>query len=91
MAQNVPMGVPLPTTMLLEKPAPDATFDGKQMVEMGVQSQSYKFVLKDAHVDDLSAARCRSSDSSCSRRSSFLTLLSGGTTRLRGCHRHCSE
>ena len=46
------MGVPLPTTMLREKPAPDATFDGKQMVEIGVKSQTYKFVLKDAYVDD---------------------------------------
>src|SRR5712692_11274196 len=52
LAQNVPMGLPLPTTMLLEKPAPDTTFDGKQVVEIGVEMQTYKFVLKDAYVDD---------------------------------------
>ena len=52
LAQYVPMGVPLPTTMLLEKPAPDATFEGKQLVEIGVKMQTYKFVLKDAYVDD---------------------------------------
>lgn len=52
LAQNVPLGIPLPTTMLLEKPAPEATFDDKQVVEIGVKSQTYKFVLKDAYVDD---------------------------------------
>lgn len=52
LAQGVPMGIPLPTTMLLEKPAPDATLEGKQLVEIGVKMQTYKFLLKDAYVDD---------------------------------------
>jgi hypothetical protein len=52
LAQYVPMGVPLPTTMLLEKPAPNVTLEGKQLVEIGVKNQTYKFMLKDAYVDD---------------------------------------
>jgi len=51
-SQSVPLGVPLPTTMLLEKPAPDTTLEDKQVVVIGVKMQNYKFVLKDAYVDD---------------------------------------
>src|SRR5713101_323445 len=49
---QVPLGVPLPTTLLLEKAAPNTTFDNKQVIEIGVKAQTYKFILKDAYVDD---------------------------------------
>jgi hypothetical protein len=51
-AQLRPMGIPIPTTLVITKPAPDQIFGDKQVVTMGVGAKTYKFVLKDAYVDD---------------------------------------
>ena len=46
------MGVPIPTTMVITKPAPGQIFGDSQTVTMGVGAKTYKFALKDAYVDD---------------------------------------
>ncbi|HVN64679.1 MAG TPA: hypothetical protein VMT58_08570 [Candidatus Binataceae bacterium] len=46
------MGPPLPTTLVVSKPAPGQTYGDKQTVTMGVKGKTYKFVLKDAWVTD---------------------------------------
>jgi len=51
-AQMRPMMIPLPTTLVLTKPAPGEIYGGKQTVTMGVGGKTYKFVLNDAYVDD---------------------------------------
>jgi hypothetical protein len=47
------MGPPIPTTIVLTKPAPGETFGDKQVVTMGVGDKTYKFVLKDAYTNHL--------------------------------------
>ena|SRR5271157_1600699 len=44
--------LPLPTTLVLEKPAPDQGYGKKQTITVGVSGQTYKFILRDAYVDD---------------------------------------
>ena len=51
-AQLRAMGVPIPTTLIITKPAPGQIFGDKQTVTMGVNGKTYKFGLKDAYVDD---------------------------------------
>ena len=51
-AQFEAMGVPIPTTMVITKPAPGQIFGDSQTVTMGVGAKTYKFALKDAYVDD---------------------------------------
>lgn len=51
-AQMRPMMIPLPTTLVISKPAPGDIYGDKQVVTMGVGEKTYKFVLKDAYVDD---------------------------------------
>ena len=51
-AQLRPMMIPLPTTLIITKPAPGTIFGDKQVVTMGVGGKTYKFVLNDAYVDD---------------------------------------
>jgi hypothetical protein len=51
-AQMLGMGMPYPTTLVITKPAPDQNFGDKQVVTMGVNGKTYKFLLKDAYVDD---------------------------------------
>jgi hypothetical protein len=51
-AQMRPMMIPLTTTMVITKPAPGEIYGDKQVVTMGVGAKTYKFVLKDAYVDD---------------------------------------
>ena len=46
-AQLVPMGIPIPTTMVITKPAPGQIFGDTQTVTMGVGAKTYKFGLKD--------------------------------------------
>lgn len=51
-AQGLPaMGVPIPTTMVLTKPAPGQSFGDKQVVTVGIGDKTYKFILKDAFVN----------------------------------------
>lgn len=51
-AQLRPMMIPLTTTMVITKPAPGTIYGDKQVVTMGVNGKTYKFVLNDAYVDD---------------------------------------
>ncbi|MGD1028497.1 hypothetical protein [Candidatus Binatus soli] len=51
-AQLRPMMIPLTTTLVISKPAPGQIYGDKQTVTMGVAGKTYKFVLKDAYVDD---------------------------------------
>jgi len=51
-AQMHPMMIPLTTTMVISKPAPGEIYGDNQTVTMGVNGKTYKFVLKDAYVDD---------------------------------------
>ncbi len=51
-AQFRAMGMPIPTTLVITKPAPGQIFGDAQTVTMGVNGKSYKFGLKDAYVDD---------------------------------------
>jgi hypothetical protein len=47
-----PMGPPIPTTVVLVKPAPGEIFGNKTPVSFGVKGKTYRFVLKDGWVDD---------------------------------------
>src|SRR5215472_3584897 len=51
-AQLPPMGLPLTTTLVIAKPAPDQLFGNKQIITLGVGTKEYKFLLNDAYVDD---------------------------------------
>jgi hypothetical protein len=51
-AQLPPMGLPLTTTLVIAKPAPDELFGNKQIITLGVGTKEYKFLLTDAYVDD---------------------------------------
>ena len=51
-AQFAPMGIPIPTTVVITKPAPGQIFGDTQTITMGVGAKTYKFGLKDAYVDD---------------------------------------
>jgi hypothetical protein len=50
-AQLPAMGVPIPTTMVLAKPAPEQTFGNQTVVTVGVGDKTYKFILKDAYTN----------------------------------------
>ena len=52
-AQLPRMGPPIPTTIIITKPAPGEIFGNKQIVTMGVGAKSYKFVLDDAYTNHL--------------------------------------
>ena len=53
-AQGLPaMGPPIPTTVVLVKPAPGEIYGGKTVVTMGVGDKAYKFILKDAFTNHL--------------------------------------
>ena len=51
-AQPPPMGIPLTTTLVIAKPAPDELFGNKQIITLGVGTKEYKFLLNDAYIDD---------------------------------------
>ena len=51
-AQMLPMGMPLTTTLVIAKPAPDELFGNKQVITLGVGTKEYKFLLNDAYIDD---------------------------------------
>ena len=51
-AQMPPMGMPLTTTLVIAKPAPDELFGNKQIITLGVGTKEYKFLLNDAYIDD---------------------------------------
>ena len=51
-AQMAPMGIPIPTTIVVTKPAPGQIFGDRQVITLGVQGKTYKLLLRDAYVDD---------------------------------------
>ena len=51
LAQFVGPVLPLSTTLVLQKPAPDQTVDDRQAIEIGFKKQTYRFILRDAYVD----------------------------------------
>src|SRR5579863_1863412 len=51
-AELNPNGLPVPTTVVVTKPAPGQTFGNGDVVSFGVDGKTYKFTLKDGWVDD---------------------------------------
>ncbi|HUO04837.1 MAG TPA: hypothetical protein VMU16_06520 [Candidatus Binataceae bacterium] len=51
-AQLPRMGPPLATTVVISKPAPGQIYGNRQVITMGVEGKTYKFVLKDAWAND---------------------------------------
>jgi len=47
------MGLPIPTTIVLVKPAPGETYQGRLLITVGVGRTIYKFVLKDGYTNHL--------------------------------------
>jgi hypothetical protein len=53
-AQSLPaMGPPIPTTIVVTKPAPGEIYGGQTVVTMGVGDKAYKFILKDGSTNSL--------------------------------------
>jgi hypothetical protein len=48
-----PMGLPIPTTIVLAKPAPGERFEGRLLITVGVGTEMYKFILKDGYTNHL--------------------------------------
>jgi hypothetical protein len=48
-----PMGIPIPTTIVLKKPAPGETYQGRRLITVGVGTITYKFILKDGYTNHL--------------------------------------
>ena len=44
--------LPLSTTLVLEKPAPGQNVGHRQMIDIGLKKQTYRFILRDAYVDN---------------------------------------
>ncbi|MGH7779821.1 MAG: hypothetical protein ACREQR_08335, partial [Candidatus Binataceae bacterium] len=53
-AQMSAMGMPIPTTIVITKPAPGQVFGDQRVVTMGVGAKKYKFVLDDGYVNTMS-------------------------------------
>jgi hypothetical protein len=51
-AQLAPMTIPIPTTVVITRPAPGQIFGDAQTITMGVGAKTYEFGLEDAYVDD---------------------------------------
>ncbi len=44
--------LPLVTTLVLEKPAANQATGERQSIDLGIKNQTYRFILRDAYVDD---------------------------------------
>lgn len=53
-AQMSAMGMPIPTTIVITKPAPGQIFGNQTVVTLGVGAKKYKFVLNDGYVNTMS-------------------------------------
>ncbi len=54
-AQGIPMmGPPIPTVLVITKPAPGQVFGNQTVVTMGVGTKKYKFILNDGYVNTTS-------------------------------------
>ncbi len=47
------MGIPIPTTIVLSKPAPGETYESRPLITVGVGSTIYRFILKDAYTNHI--------------------------------------
>jgi len=47
------MGLPIPTTIVLSKPAPGETYEGRLLITVGVGPGVYKFILKDGYTNHI--------------------------------------
>ncbi|HXR25451.1 MAG TPA: hypothetical protein VN742_08835, partial [Candidatus Binataceae bacterium] len=47
------MGIPIPTTIVLAKPTPGETYQGRLLITVGVGSTIYKFILKDGYTNHI--------------------------------------
>ena len=45
------MGLPIPTTLILTKPAPGKGFEGRALITVSAGNTTFKFVLKDAYTN----------------------------------------
>jgi hypothetical protein len=50
-AQMPSMGMPIPTVIVISKPAPGEVYGSKQVITFGVGDKNYKFILKDAYTN----------------------------------------
>ena len=48
-----PMSLPIPTTIVLAKPAPAEMYQGRLLITVGVGAVIYKFILKDGYTNHL--------------------------------------
>jgi hypothetical protein len=48
-----PMGLPIPTTIVVAKPAPGETFQSKLLITVGVGASIYRFILKDGYTNHI--------------------------------------
>lgn len=48
-----PMGLPIPTTIVLAKPAPGETYESRPLITVGVGSTTYRFILKDGYTNHI--------------------------------------
>jgi len=46
-------GLPIPTTMVLARPAPGRGFEGNRLITVGVGKAIYRFILKDAYTNNI--------------------------------------
>jgi len=44
--------LPLATTLVLEKPVPNQAIDQQRAIDLGIKNQTYRFILRDAYVDE---------------------------------------
>jgi hypothetical protein len=47
------MGLPIPTTIVLAKPAPGEGYRGRLLITVGVGTAIYKFILKDGYTNHM--------------------------------------
>ena len=51
-AQLPPYALPIPTVIVVSKPAPGEVYGNKQVITFGIGDKIYKFILKDAYTND---------------------------------------
>jgi hypothetical protein len=47
------MGLPIPTTIVVTKPAPGETFQANPLITVGVGTATYRFILKDGYTNHI--------------------------------------
>ena len=75
--------LPISTTLVLQKPAPNQTFDDRQAIEIGFKRRTYRFIVRDAYVDDPKWVWSDIWQSVRQSRPNFQILDSGGDALLK--------